>query len=220
MFVVVRSFPAGCFTPGWRQWGCDRSQTWPVFHVLLTKKAQNDTQENSDFDRDFPFCWRLVDLPAVWLPPTPPELIPVTVQLNWLHYATFAGLYAADQNGDYASEGLRGEFVPGGPNVDFISPVVTGQAQFGAAGAENLIQARAAGKPVRAIAVILRRSPFALVSLADSGITTPARLHWENDPCHAPDFAQLSCHDVAGGRVAGPVHRNRAAIRCKRVCFG
>ncbi len=105
-------------------------------------------------------------------PPNPPD-VPVTVQLNWLHYPTFAGLYAADQNGDYAAAGLKVQLIPGGSSVDFITPVVDGQAQFGAAGAENLIQAHAQGKPVRAIAVILRRSPFALVSLADSGITRP-----------------------------------------------
>ena len=101
-------------------------------------------------------------------PPTP-----VTVQLNWLHYGFFGGLYAADQNGNFAQEGLAVTFIEGGPTVDFITPVLDGTAQFGIASADVLIQARAEGKPVRAIATILRRSPLVFAALADSGITRP-----------------------------------------------
>jgi hypothetical protein len=39
--------------------------------------------------------------------------------------------------------------VEGGPEVDFIAPVVNGSAQFGVAQPADLSLARAAGKPVR-----------------------------------------------------------------------
>jgi NitT/TauT family transport system substrate-binding protein len=104
--------------------------------------------------------------------PTPP-LTPITVQLTWTHSAQFAGFYAADQNGDYAAEGLTVTFIEGGPTVDRLTPVLNGTAQFGTAGGVQLIPARAEGKPLRAVATILRRDPFAFFSLAESGITRP-----------------------------------------------
>jgi len=100
-------------------------------------------------------------------------LNPIAVQLKWLHQAQFAGLYAADQNGYYAAEGLKVSFIEGGPTVDLEKPVLDGTAQFGVIGADTLIAARADGKPLRAIAVIYRRSPLVFMALADSGITRP-----------------------------------------------
>ena len=106
--------------------------------------------------------------------PTPTQaLTPITVQLKWMHQAQFAGLYAADQNGYYTAEGLKVNFIEGGPNVDLEKPVLDGTAQFGVTGAERIIAARAGGKPLRAIAVIYRRSPLVFMALADSGITRP-----------------------------------------------
>lgn len=104
---------------------------------------------------------------------TPPRLMPIALQLNWLHSAQFAGFYAADQNGDYAREGLSVTFIEGGPDTDSLAPVLDGTAQFGLAGGDLLIPARAAGKPLRAVATILRRDPFVFFSLADSGIVSP-----------------------------------------------
>ena len=102
-----------------------------------------------------------------------PALTPITVQLSWLHQAQFAGLYAADKRGYFAEEGLDVSFREGGLNVDFIAPVVDGTAQFGAAQPTDVILARAAGMPVRTIAVVYQRSPIVFFTLADSGITGP-----------------------------------------------
>ncbi|MHB0981415.1 MAG: ABC transporter substrate-binding protein [Thermoleophilia bacterium] len=101
-------------------------------------------------------------------PPTP-----VTVQLAWTHQSNFSGFYAADQRGFYAADGLAVTFVEGGPKVDLLSPVLDGTAQFGVTGADELIRARAQGRPVRALATIYRRSPVVFISLAELGITRP-----------------------------------------------
>ncbi len=101
------------------------------------------------------------------------NLTPITVQLLWTHNAEFAGFYAADQNGYYADEGLAVTLREGGLKVDYLTPIVEGTAQFGDAGADELLLARAGGKPLVALATIYRRSPSAFVSLADSGITRP-----------------------------------------------
>jgi NitT/TauT family transport system substrate-binding protein len=102
-----------------------------------------------------------------------PALTPVTIQLSFSHQAEFAGFYAAEQQGYYAEEGIQVSFLEGGPEVDFVAPVVDGSAQFGVAQPADVILARAAGKPVRSIAVIYRRSPIVFFSLSDSGIMRP-----------------------------------------------
>jgi NitT/TauT family transport system substrate-binding protein len=105
--------------------------------------------------------------------PPAPALTPVTVQLNWIHQAQFAGLYAADQNGYYAAEGLSVSFLPGGPNIQSATAVLEGKAQFGIVAADQVLLLRADGKPLRAIAAIYRRSPRVYIALAASGITRP-----------------------------------------------
>src|SRR5215208_1726745 len=104
---------------------------------------------------------------------TKAALIPLTVQLSWSHQAEFAGFYAAEQQGYYADEGLQVSFLEGGPDVDFITPVLYGTAEFGVAQPADLIIARAESKPVRSIAAIYRRSPIIFFSHADLGITRP-----------------------------------------------
>ncbi|MBU2600872.1 MAG: ABC transporter substrate-binding protein [Actinobacteria bacterium] len=104
---------------------------------------------------------------------TTPPPTPITVQLAWTHQSNFSGFYAAEQRGFYAAEGLAVTFVEGGPQVDLLSPVLDGTAQFGVTGADELIKARAQGRPVRALATIYRRSPVVYISLAELGITRP-----------------------------------------------
>jgi NitT/TauT family transport system substrate-binding protein len=100
-------------------------------------------------------------------------LAPVTVQLAWTHQSQFAGMYAADQKGFYAAEGLAITFIEGGSKVDKLAPVLDGSAQFGIASADELILARSEDKPLRALATIYRRSPVVFISLVEMGITRP-----------------------------------------------
>jgi NitT/TauT family transport system substrate-binding protein len=60
--------------------------------------------------------------------------------------------------------------------IEPIDQVVSGEFDFGTASASSLLQARADGKPVVAIASIYQRSPSAIISLADSGINQPQDL--------------------------------------------
>lgn len=105
--------------------------------------------------------------------PLTPSLTPVVVQLRWTHQAQFAGLYAADQNGYFQDEGLAVHFLEGGPTVDSLTTILSGTAQFGVATGDQLIIARAAGKPLQAIATVYRRSPGVYMALAESGIRRP-----------------------------------------------
>ena len=98
----------------------------------------------------------------------------VTLRLKWLNQAQFAGFYVAKEKGYYKAEGLDVNIQPGGPDFPAVQMVAGGNEQFGVTGADQILIARSKGVPVVALAVIYRRNPFVLFSLAKSGIKTPA----------------------------------------------
>lgn len=98
----------------------------------------------------------------------------VTVRLKWYNQAQFAGFYVAQDKGFYKSAGLDVNIQPGGPDFPAVQMVAGGNEQFGVTGADQILIARSKGVPVVALAVIYRRNPFVLFSLAKSGIKAPA----------------------------------------------
>lgn len=101
-------------------------------------------------------------------------LQPLTLQLKWYHQFQFAGYYAALEQGYYRDAGFDVTIREGDPTRDPILDVVEGKADFGI-GASELVLARAEGKPVVALAVILQHSP--LIVLARQG----AQMHSFHD---------------------------------------
>jgi NitT/TauT family transport system substrate-binding protein len=104
----------------------------------------------------------------------------VTVQMGWVHEYSAAGYYAAERNGHFAEQNLEVQLQEGGFNeqgyINPVAQVLAGEADFGATSASDLILARAEGKPIVAIATVLQRSPFALISLAENKIVHPLDL--------------------------------------------
>lgn len=98
----------------------------------------------------------------------------VTVRLKWYNQAQFAGFYVAQDKGFYKSAGLDVNIQPGGPDFPAVQMVAGGNEQFGVTGADQILIGRSKGVPVVALAVIYRRNPFVLFSLAKSGIKSPA----------------------------------------------
>ena len=105
-------------------------------------------------------------------------LTPVKVQLSWEDTIEFGGFYDAQDTGHFKSAGLDVQTIPGGFDsegnvIDPIQAVMDGKADFGVAGSDAIIAARAANQPVVAIAAIYQRNPLAYIALAESGIQTP-----------------------------------------------
>ena len=98
----------------------------------------------------------------------------VTLRLKWFHQAQFAGFYVAKDKELYKAAGLNVDIQPGGPDFPAIQMVTGGNEQFGVTAADQILIARSKGVPVVALAVIFRRNPFVLFSLAKSGIKAPA----------------------------------------------
>lgn len=111
---------------------------------------------------------------AIWTAKTPSEAATITVRLKWHHQAQSAGFYVAKEQGYYAREGLHVQLQAGGLEAPAIQLVASGSEEFGVAGADQILLARAKGVPVVGLAVIYRESPMILFAKADAGIRSPA----------------------------------------------
>ena len=99
----------------------------------------------------------------------------VALRLKWLHQSQFAGYYAAEQEGFYKKEGINIKLVPGGTETPSIQIVAGGSEQFGVSGMAQLIEARAKGIPVVALATTYRKNPLIWFGI-DESIKTPQDL--------------------------------------------
>jgi NitT/TauT family transport system substrate-binding protein len=102
------------------------------------------------------------------------DLKPVTMQLGWLVDANQAGEVAAKNLGYFAEEGLELTIQPGGPNIDGVAMVASGQVDIGhATSSPSLMLAASQGIPVKAFAVGAQRHPYAFFSLPANPVRTP-----------------------------------------------
>jgi NitT/TauT family transport system substrate-binding protein len=105
--------------------------------------------------------------------PTLPPLEPVSLQLQWVTQAQFAGYYVALDKGWYEEEDIALTIYPGGPDLVPVDLVASGTRDFGTALLADLTVAIQEGKPVLSIAQIQQKNGLVLVSHKSSGIETP-----------------------------------------------
>jgi NitT/TauT family transport system substrate-binding protein len=108
--------------------------------------------------------------------PTAEPLTPVTLQLQWVTQAQFAGYYVALEKGWYAEEGIDLTIIPGGPDQAPIDLVTSGTRDFGTALLADLTVAVQTSKPVIGIAQIQQSNGLLLLAKKSSGIQSPADL--------------------------------------------
>jgi len=102
--------------------------------------------------------------------------VPLRMQLSWLPQAQFAGFLVADANGYYEDAGLDVTVIPGGPNVNNIQQLVSGEADLAVDRVSTLFQSRDKGVPIKAIAEFDQESGFWLVGKKSQGINEPEDL--------------------------------------------
>ncbi|CAN5433396.1 hypothetical protein BH10ACT9_BH10ACT9_50180 [soil metagenome] len=105
-----------------------------------------------------------------------PGLTTVTAQLGWKKLTQFGGHFAALKNNYFEEEGINAQFLSGGPNIDPVKVVTTGQADIGDANGSDIIIAGSQGIPVQAFATIYQETPNALMSLKANPVTTLAQM--------------------------------------------
>ena len=105
--------------------------------------------------------------------PTAEPLTPITLQLQWVTQAQFAGYYVALDKGWYAEEGIDLTIIPGGPDQAPVDLVVSGTRDFGTSLLADLTVAVQTQKPVIGIAQIQQTNGLLLIAKSSSGIQTP-----------------------------------------------
>jgi len=96
----------------------------------------------------------------------------VKLVLNWVPEPEFGGFYAARDSGAYAKENLDVDIMGGGAGVPVVQMVAAGQADFGIAGGDEVLTARARGVDIVALFSIYQTSPQAIMAHASRGAKT------------------------------------------------
>ena len=101
----------------------------------------------------------------------------VTFALDWTPNTNHTGVYVARELGYYKDAGLDVEIVQA-PENGADSLVAAGQAEFGVSFQDSMA-AYVAGEdalPVTAVAAIIQHNTSGIISLAENGITSPAKM--------------------------------------------
>ena len=104
------------------------------------------------------------------------KLTPITIQLQWVPQAQFAGYYAAQDLGYYKAAGLNVTLKNGGPQIVPGQVVASGAAQFGVNWFSALLAARDSGTQLVDIAQVFGRSGMTELTWKSSGLNTIAKL--------------------------------------------
>jgi NitT/TauT family transport system substrate-binding protein len=101
--------------------------------------------------------------------------IPATLnfRIKFSIYSGFAPHFVALEKGYYDKQGLKVDIQPGGPGIDPLKIVLTGDADVGLASYDQILLAREKGLPLIAIGEDTTKSGVGFISLASSGIKTP-----------------------------------------------
>jgi len=103
-------------------------------------------------------------------------LTPVTLFMSYIPSVQFAHVYIAAERGYFAEEGIDIRFENGFNEADGVERLAGGDLQFGLISGEQVILARAQGRPVVYVYEWYEHYPVGIVSPQGSGIAAPADL--------------------------------------------
>ncbi len=137
------------------------------------------------------------------------------VQLKWLDQAQFAGFYVASEKGFFRKKGLDVTLIPGGPGNNALTAVLSGAADVGIWGAEQVLINKAQGKPITAIGVVYQESPACWMVPASSAVRSLRDLTTQTVGVQATgtDF------DILYRAAISKLKINRRALKERQVDF-
>jgi NitT/TauT family transport system substrate-binding protein len=91
------------------------------------------------------------------------EAKPVRILTNWFAQADQGGYWQAQQDNLGQEAGLKITVQQGGPRIQTIPQVASGQAEFGVGNADDVLLARQRGVPIKAVYAHLDHVPYTLV---------------------------------------------------------
>lgn len=102
---------------------------------------------------------------------------PITMQAAWINDAEFAGYFIAIDEGIYLDEGLRVNYLSGGPDVIPESSIITGKADLALTTPDTTIKAIVdQGAKFKIIGAQYQKNPIGVVSLKSNPIESPKDL--------------------------------------------
>jgi len=104
------------------------------------------------------------------------KLTPITLQLQWVAQAQFAGYYAAVEQGFYKKEGLDVTIKEAGTTTVPIDALAAGDADYAISWVPKVLGSIEQGTNVTDVAQIFERSGTTQISFKDKNITSPADL--------------------------------------------
>jgi len=120
----------------------------------------------------------------------PAELREITMQLGWIASNNQLGEIVAQAEGYYADEGLDVTIDAGGPSIDGVAMVASGQADIGQlSSSPSLMLAVSEGVPIKAFATGAQEHPYTFFSLPENPLNSPE------------DFAGLHVGTQATGEI-------------------
>lgn len=108
------------------------------------------------------------------------DLTPVSLQLQWVAQAQFAGYYAALDQGYYEDEGLDVTIQEGSPDIVPQDVLAAGDVDYAISWVPKVLGSIEQGAAITNVAQIFERSATTQISFKDKGITSPADLKGKN----------------------------------------
>jgi NitT/TauT family transport system substrate-binding protein len=105
--------------------------------------------------------------------PGDPSAVPfkLTFQLDWMAEPEHGGFYQAQARGFYTEAGLDVKILPGGPGVQVMPAVATGQADLGQADSTStLVQIANSAVPLLQVGAVFQDDPSGLLVSASSSV--------------------------------------------------
>lgn len=106
------------------------------------------------------------------LRPAAKGLETVKFQLGWLKLAQFGGHFVALERGYFKEEGIDAQFLAGGPGINGLSLVESGQVMMADANGSDILTAVSKDIPLQCFGTIYQSTPNALMSLGKEPLTT------------------------------------------------
>src|SRR3990172_4054303 len=114
---------------------------------------------------------RAMGVPLAFADKPKEPLDKITVQLSWKYQFQFAAFITALEKGYYQQSGLDVNLLEGGPQIDPVTEVVKGHADFGVMGSA-LVLYRYQGQPVAVLAVMMQHSAVGVLADKHKGISS------------------------------------------------
>ena len=100
----------------------------------------------------------------------------IDYQLSWLPTTEHSGSWIASDTGLYANNKLKVGFLNGGPNISPDTVVMSGKAAVGGSNADVVANAITQGADLKVFGTRFQKSPFCILSLAETPINSPQEM--------------------------------------------